>query len=218
MPPPLAIGSAPAHETAMSPPPPPSRSWTAGPAVAGQTDIPPGAAQSGNSTLAAIVTGDLAKSARRAAFHTCRRWKRRSSWNRTLQRRECDRISWHGTSASRALRQEKARHLTGLIGGMRPGHAFMLCPKLPQGLGAKVWVSLPVHEASARVRSGPPEDEPDACALPVRGRGDSRHPWRRRPIPDPRPLVGVQVPDHVTTLARRHFRRSRASPVNSCRA
>ena len=165
----------------------------------------------------------------------------------TLQWREGDRVFWHGSSASRALRQgkgrevcinvtivdgyvlgrsgfnhsvnsrsvtlfgtaelvpeeEKARHLTGLIEGLWPGRAAMLRPMLPQEVKATVLLSLPIHEASAKIRSGPPEDEPDDYALPIWAGVIPVTQGVSAPISDPRNLDDVQVPEHVTAFTWR---------------
>lgn len=162
----------------------------------------------------------------------------------TLQWREGDRVYWHGSSASRALRQgkghevcinvtivdgyvlgrsgfnhsinsrsltlfgtaelvpedEKTRHLTGLIEGLWPGRAATLRPMLSQEVKATVLLSLPIHEASAKIRSGPPEDEPDDYALPIWAGVIPVTHGVSAPVADPRNLDGVQVPDHVTAF------------------
>jgi len=160
----------------------------------------------------------------------------------TLQWRVGDRVYWHGSSASRALRAGKAHQvclnvtildgwvmarsgfnhsvnarsvtlfgtaeqvpedqkqtlLTAFIEGLWPGRTEVLRPMLPQELKATTILSMPITEGSAKVRQGPPEDEPEDYALPIwagvipvaRGVAD--------PVADPRNLEGLDPPAHVT--------------------
>ena len=53
-------------------------------------------------------------------------------------------------------------------------------------------VGIPIREASAKIRTGPPRDDEEdyACILPLQQTAAA-------PIPDPRLLAGVSVPSHV---------------------
>jgi nitroimidazol reductase NimA-like FMN-containing flavoprotein (pyridoxamine 5'-phosphate oxidase superfamily) len=164
----------------------------------------------------------------------------------TLQWREGDRVYWHGSSASHALRagkgqdvcmnvtildgfvlarsgfnhsvntrsvtlfgiaevvpeDEKAAHLTAMIEGLWPGRSALLRPMLPQEVKATTILSLPITEGSAKMRSGPPVDEPDDYDLPIWAGVLPASVSLGATIPDPRIKDGVDTPDHVKGVAR----------------
>lgn len=164
----------------------------------------------------------------------------------TLQWREGDRIFWHGSSASHALKagahhevclnvtildgfvlarsgfnhsvntrsvtlfgvaevvpeQEKAVRLSAMIEGLWPGRTKLLRPMLPQELKATTILSLPIAEGSAKIRSGPPVDEPDDYDLPIWAGIVPTATKLEQPEPAPRNQPGVEMPEHVTMIAR----------------
>lgn len=164
----------------------------------------------------------------------------------TLQWREGDRVYWHGSSASHALRagkvhevsmnvtildgfvlarsgfnhsvntrsvtlfgigevvpeDEKAGCLTAMIEGLWPGRSALLRPMLPQEVKATTILSLPITEASGKIRSGPPADEPEDYDLPIWAGVIPASITLGTPVPDPRNMDGVDVPDHATGIAR----------------
>jgi uncharacterized protein len=164
----------------------------------------------------------------------------------TLQWREGDRVYWHGSSASRALRtgkdqevclnvtildgfvlarsgfnhsvntrsvtlfgiakpvpeEEKAARLTAMIEGLWPGRSAVLRPMLPQEIKATTILSLPIIEGSAKIRSGPPDDEPDDYDLPIWAGVVPTSLTLGPPVADPRTLDGVAMPDHAKRIAR----------------
>lgn len=130
----------------------------------------------------------------------------------TIYWREGDRVYWHGSSASRMLRQtggaevcltvthvdglvlarsgfhhsmnyrsamvfgqatkvedpdRKAAHLEAFVEGLLPGRWPQLRPMTVQEVKATTLLSLPISEASAKVRTGPPKDDEADYALPV---------------------------------------------------
>ncbi len=78
----------------------------------------------------------------------------------------------------------------------------------PQELNATAVMSLPIDEASAKVRSGPPVDEEADYALPVWAGVVPLRMAAAEPVPDPRLPPSVPIPEHA-----RHFMR-RSTPSN----
>lgn len=72
-----------------------------------------------------------------------------------------------------------------------------------QELKATTVLALPLAEASAKVRVGPPVDEEEDYALPVWAGVLPLQLSTRTPVPDPRLPAGIAVPDYVMNYARR---------------
>jgi len=163
----------------------------------------------------------------------------------TFQWRAGDRVYWHGSSASQALRaaedgevclsvclldglvlarsgffhsanyrsltifgrarkvsdpDEKLARLETFIERLFPGRWSTLRPVTPQELKATSVLSLPIEEASAKIRTGPPgDDEPD-CSLPVWAGVLPIRMLVEPPLPDPRMPAGVAEPRYLRTL------------------
>ncbi|MGH9483387.1 MAG: pyridoxamine 5'-phosphate oxidase family protein [Terriglobales bacterium] len=67
----------------------------------------------------------------------------------------------------------------------------------PQELKATLVLALPLAEASAKVRTGPPKDEPEDYALPIwAGIVPARLAFAE-PIPDPKLPPGIPMPAHA---------------------
>ena len=157
----------------------------------------------------------------------------------TLQWREGDRVYWHGSNASRALRasvgaevcltvsmldglvlarsgfhhsanfrsvtifgraekledpQQKAEKLRVFLDGLYPGRWDTLRPATDQEIKATAVLSMPIDEASAKVRTGGPvDDEPD-YALKVWGGVLPIRQVVGEPIPCPRNPDGLAIP------------------------
>ena len=164
----------------------------------------------------------------------------------TLQWRDGNRVYWHGSSASHALRagkghdvclnvtildgfvlarsgfnhsvntrsvtlfgsaelvpeDEKAAQLTAMIEGLWPGRSPLLRPMLPQEVKATTILSLPITEGSAKIRSGPPADEPEDYDLPIWAGVVPASLTLGPPLPDPQNKEGVAMPDHAKGIAR----------------
>ena len=93
---------------------------------------------------------------------------------------------------------EKAARLKIFVDGLFPGRWDSLRPATEKEMKATTVLSMPIEEASAKVRTGQPvDDEPDyalpiwAGVLPVETRV-------LPPEPDPRNLANVAMPGHVT--------------------
>jgi nitroimidazol reductase NimA-like FMN-containing flavoprotein (pyridoxamine 5'-phosphate oxidase superfamily) len=163
----------------------------------------------------------------------------------TFPWREGDRVYWHGSSASRALRAaeerdvclavslldglvlarsgfhhsanyrsvvifgraekivddgEKLAKLKAFIDGLYPGRWDHLRPVTPQELKATTVLSLPIEEASAKIRTGDPADDPEDYALPVWAGVLPVRTVVGEPQADPRTPPGVPEPPHLRAL------------------
>jgi len=160
----------------------------------------------------------------------------------TLQWREGNHVYWHGSSASRALRnskdaevcltvalldgfvlarsgmhhsvnlrsvmlfgkafkvedpEEKLAKLERFVNGLFPGRYESLRPDHAQDLKATTVLGLEITEGSAKVRTGGPVDDEEDYALPIWAGVIPVRTEVGPPIPDPRNLEGVALPDHV---------------------
>ncbi|WP_238119155.1 MULTISPECIES: pyridoxamine 5'-phosphate oxidase family protein [unclassified Xanthobacter] len=93
--------------------------------------------------------------------------------------------------------QEKRRQLQRFVDGFIPGQWDRLRPVTEQELKATTLMSLPITEASAKVRTGPPEDEAADYAFPVWAGVVPVRMAIDAPVPDPRNLPGVEMPPEV---------------------
>lgn len=163
----------------------------------------------------------------------------------TLQWREGDRVYWHGSSASRALRtsagaevclavtlldgmvmarsafhhsvnyrsvmikgmaekvtdaRAKAHHLETMVEQLFPGRWAMLREMTATELKATTVLSMPITEASAKIRPGMPIDEDEDYALPIWAGVIPISLQVFPPEDDPRILPGVTAPDHARTF------------------
>ena len=164
----------------------------------------------------------------------------------TLHWRAGDRIYWHGSSASRALRRardaqvcltatlmdgyvmarsayhhsinfrsvmiygvaeqvtdkdEKEASLYAMVEAMIPGRWPHLRPINAQEFKATTVLSMPVEEASAKIRTGGPVDDEEDYALPIWA---GTVPILREygtPVQDPNSPMDITTPDHITDFA-----------------
>ncbi len=157
----------------------------------------------------------------------------------SLQWREGDRVYWHGSSASHALRAQigtevclavtlldglvlarsgfhhsanyrsvmlfgrperiedprrKEQHLQAFFERLLPGRWKSLRPVTQQELKATAVLSLPIREASAKIRSGPPVDEEADYALPIWAGVLPLRTTVGAPVADPRNSEGIPLP------------------------
>ena len=94
-------------------------------------------------------------------------------------------------------REEKRARLRAMVEHMFPGRWERLRAMTEQEFKATTVLALPIDEASAKIRKGPPgDDEADldidvwAGVIPLRMQAGE-------PEPDPRGRQGVPVPDHI---------------------
>lgn len=69
-------------------------------------------------------------------------------------------------------------------------------------LKATIALEIPLTEASAKVRTGPPGDEEEDYALPYWAGLLPIPPTTQTPIPDPQLSPGIDVPDYVRNYSR----------------
>jgi len=89
---------------------------------------------------------------------------------------------------------EKTRLLKRFVDGYVPGQWERLRPVTEQEIGATAILSLPLTEASAKLRAGPPEDGEDDYDFPVWAGVLPINLTVGAPEPDPRNQPGVEVP------------------------
>jgi nitroimidazol reductase NimA-like FMN-containing flavoprotein (pyridoxamine 5'-phosphate oxidase superfamily) len=92
---------------------------------------------------------------------------------------------------------EKLMRLTNFVTGLYPGRWNQLRPVTAQELKATTVLAMPLTEASAKVRRGPPIDDEEDYALPIWAGVIPVETRVLAPVEDPRNLAGVAPPDHV---------------------
>ena len=163
----------------------------------------------------------------------------------TLYWREGDDVYWHGSSASRMLREtqgaevcltvthmdgfvlarsgfhhsvnfrsvmlfgnarkvtdadEKLERLKTFVEGLFPGRWDELRPVTGQEIKATTLLSMPISEASAKIRNGPPADDEEDYELPVWAGVVPVAPQFGAPQACPRLNGSTPLPDHVRAL------------------
>jgi len=96
--------------------------------------------------------------------------------------------------------QAKLEKLGKFVNGLFPGRYDMLRPDHAQDLKATMVLGMEITEGSAKIRTGGPSDDEDDYVLPIWAGVIPVHTQIGTPIPDPRNLDGVVVPDHVTNF------------------
>jgi len=95
---------------------------------------------------------------------------------------------------------EKVARLKAFIDGLFPGRWAILRPVTARQLRATSVLSIPISEASAKVRIGPPKDDEEDYALDIWAGVLPLRLETQTPISDPRMKADVPVPDHVLRL------------------
>jgi uncharacterized protein len=98
---------------------------------------------------------------------------------------------------------EERRHILDVyVDKIVPGRRPHLRPMTDKEVRGTAMVSIPIDEASVKVRSGGPVDEPEDYDLPIWA---GVIPTRRgfdAPVPDPANVTGLDVPPHVVEMTR----------------
>lgn len=94
-------------------------------------------------------------------------------------------------------RNEKLTALERLVEHIQPGRAADARPPNEAELRQTEVLALPLDEASAKIRVGPPKDEPDDYALPVWAGVVPLSLVRGEPVDDRRLIDGVALPDYL---------------------
>lgn len=100
---------------------------------------------------------------------------------------------------------EKLEALKAFTDHVMPGRWAEVRPPNPQELAGTLVLSLPLEEASAKVRTGPPKDDDADYALPVWAGELPLHQTTLQPIPDPQLRPDIELPASVA-----HYLRNRA--------
>lgn len=93
--------------------------------------------------------------------------------------------------------EEKTRALRAFTEHVMPGRWDEVRWPTPQELAATLVLALPLSEASAKIRTGPPIDDEEDYALPVWAGVVPLGTSAGEPEPDPRLPAGTPLPEHV---------------------
>ena len=107
-----------------------------------------------------------------------------------------------GTAAEVTEREEKTRALEAIVEHVLPGRSAEVRGPNQLELKATTVLRLPIEEASAKVRTGPPIDDEEDYALPCWAGVLPLRLTPREPEADPRLPPGVPVPGYVATYRR----------------
>lgn len=97
----------------------------------------------------------------------------------------------------------KAEKLKNFVDSVVPGRWQSLRPMTAQEVKATTILSIPIEEASAKIRSGGPADDDEDYVLPIWAGTIPMEMVCRDAVPDERNLAGVDLPDHVRALYHR---------------
>ncbi len=107
-------------------------------------------------------------------------------------------VTLFGTARKVEDADAKEARLKAFVDGLFPGRWEMLRAMTAQELKATTILSMPIDEASAKVRTGGPVDDEEDYALPVWAGVIPLAPQVMPLEADPRNLDGVEVPEHVS--------------------
>ena len=96
--------------------------------------------------------------------------------------------------------EEKIVALHAIVDKIVPGRSSHLRPMTAREVAASAVVAVPLDQASAKVRSGPPVDDEADVRLPIWAGVVPIRQLRGDPIGDPANPEGLAVPDHVRNL------------------
>jgi hypothetical protein len=128
----------------------------------------------------------------------------RSAFNHSVNYRS---VVVHGTAVVVQDPQEKAAALAELVESVAPGRTGGTRPPSRSELAATTVLRLDLHEVSAKVRSGPPDDDPEDLGLPYWAGVLPLITSPGTPQPDDDLTDGVAVPSHVSAWKRPALRR-----------
>jgi nitroimidazol reductase NimA-like FMN-containing flavoprotein (pyridoxamine 5'-phosphate oxidase superfamily) len=97
---------------------------------------------------------------------------------------------------------EKLAAAEAIVEHVAPGRWRDVRPPTENELKATAIVAMPIEEASAKVRTGPPLDEDADYALPAWAGVIPLELQATRPEPDPQLRDGIAAPDYATGYAR----------------
>ncbi len=100
---------------------------------------------------------------------------------------------------------DKSRILDALVEHTVPGRLRDARPPSKKELDATKIVALPIDEASAKIRTGPPVDDESDYALPVWAGVIPLSNVASPPVADPKLSSNIDVPPYATRYARRNL-------------
>jgi uncharacterized protein len=106
-----------------------------------------------------------------------------------------------GTARKVTDQAEKEMRLRNFVNGMYPGRWDILRPMTAQEYKATTVLSLPLSEASAKIRTGSPKDDEEDYALPIWAGVIPLRTEIGAPIADERNITGIVPPQHVTSFS-----------------
>ena len=118
----------------------------------------------------------------------------RSGFNHSTNYRS---VMMLGTARKVTGREEKEARLKTFVEGLFPGRWDLLRPPTSKEMRATMVMTMPIHEASSKIRTGPPGDDEEDYELPIWGGVIPVRMEVREPVPDPRNLIGLDPPNHV---------------------
>ncbi len=121
----------------------------------------------------------------------------RSGFHHSLNYRS---VMAFGTARTIQGAQAKTAALKALMERLCPGRWDEVRPMTTQELKATKVVAMPIDEASAKIRSGPPADDEADYALPLWAGTVPVHSVIGEPVDDPRLKAGIAPPDFLSTL------------------
>jgi uncharacterized protein len=99
-------------------------------------------------------------------------------------------------------REEKLRALRAFTEHIVPDRWDSLRPVTDSELKGTSVLALPLTEASAKIRMGPPKDEDEDYALPIWAGAIPLRLTAGEPVADPKLGAGIAMPEHVRLRAR----------------
>ncbi|WP_424928371.1 pyridoxamine 5'-phosphate oxidase family protein [Amaricoccus tamworthensis] len=109
-------------------------------------------------------------------------------------------VTLYGTAFRVEDPEEKHAKLARFVNGLFPGRYEGLRDEYAQDLKATMVLGMEIAEGSAKVRTGGPNDEEEDYDLPIWAGVVPVRMEVGEPVPDPRNLPGVEVPEHVKTF------------------
>jgi nitroimidazol reductase NimA-like FMN-containing flavoprotein (pyridoxamine 5'-phosphate oxidase superfamily) len=107
-----------------------------------------------------------------------------------------------GTAVEVTDPAQKAAALDAIVEHVMRGRAAQVRPGNANEMKATSVLALPIEEASAKVRTGPPIDDDEDYALPIWAGVLPLRMVPGAPVPDERLLPGLAAPDNVTAYSR----------------
>ena len=97
---------------------------------------------------------------------------------------------------------DRRRILDAYVDKIVPGRRPHLRPMTNEDVRGTAMISIPIDEASVKVRDGGPVDDEEDYALPIWAGVMPFKSGYETPIADPRNLPGLEVPHHVIEMTR----------------